>query len=202
MKPLYIWAGGKNKMLKHYESELKALHDFDTFVEPFFGGGAMTIHIYENFKDVKRFVINDIKPEIIRIYESIKSDCDRFLELMDEYDSHFMPMSKERRKEYYYEVRLKHAYEYESMTPTEEAACLYFLLRTCFNGVWQINQNTNGRFGTPSGLLDQKVSIYEKSNVKEWNAFLQNADLHTGDWKEVSKKYLSLYKTLYNNRSI
>ncbi len=68
-KPLFIWAGGKNKMLKHYLPIMPK--QVDTYVEPFFGGGAMFIHIVENYKP-KNLIINDVNKDIIRIYNSIK----------------------------------------------------------------------------------------------------------------------------------
>ena len=42
-KPLFIWAGGKNKMLKHYIPILPSPLEMDikSYVEPFFGGGAI-----------------------------------------------------------------------------------------------------------------------------------------------------------------
>ena len=43
MKPLFMWAGGKTKMLKKYEQHLPS--DFTSYHEPFCGGGAMFIGI-------------------------------------------------------------------------------------------------------------------------------------------------------------
>lgn len=189
MKPLYIWAGGKNKMIKHYQDELANLSNIKTFVEPFFGGGAMTIYMYENFKNIERFVINDIKPEIISIYTAIKHDYENFINHLDVYDKEYISLDKDGRKEYFYNARHSHAYDYEDMTSTQESALLYFLMRTCFNGVWQINKNTNNRFGTPCGLLKEKDSVYDKNNLDQWNVFLQKADLYSGDWSIVSEKY-------------
>ena len=62
MKPLYMWAGGKNKMISKYLlSPGIPLAGYDTFVEPFFGGGAMMIWVNENNPNIKRFILNDIK---------------------------------------------------------------------------------------------------------------------------------------------
>ena len=41
MKPLYIWAGGKNKMIPKYLENPGIPSDKTTFIEPFFGGGAV-----------------------------------------------------------------------------------------------------------------------------------------------------------------
>ena len=104
---------------------------------------------------------------------------------MDKLSAEYLPLSKEERKVFYYELRNEHAFDYEKWTRTEEAATLYFLMKTGFNGIWQINQNTNGRFGTPSGLLNQKDKVYDKDNVKEWSLALQNCKLMTGDFKDT-----------------
>ena len=43
VKPLFIWAGGKSKMMKHYAPLFPSRFDTDikSYSEPFFGGGAM-----------------------------------------------------------------------------------------------------------------------------------------------------------------
>ena len=45
-KPLYMWAGGKSRMLKKYANLLGEV-SFDKYIEPFFGAGAMFIWAYE-----------------------------------------------------------------------------------------------------------------------------------------------------------
>ena len=99
MKPLYIWAGGKNKMLKKYVDHLPK--SFSTYVEPFFGGGAMYCWAYQKNPDA-RFVINDINESIINIYTSIKYDLFNFLNRMDELSNEYLPLDKAARKEYSY----------------------------------------------------------------------------------------------------
>ena len=39
MKPLFMWAGGKTKLLDTFAEHLP--ENFDTYIEPFFGGGAV-----------------------------------------------------------------------------------------------------------------------------------------------------------------
>jgi DNA adenine methylase len=184
-KPLFIWAGGKNKMLKHYLPIMPK--QVDTYVEPFFGGGAMFCHIVENYQP-KKLVINDVNADIVRIYNSIKNDLPEFLVKLDSYCNVYLPMNKEDRKKYYFEVRHEHAYDYDKWSEAEEAATLYFLMKTGFNGIFQINNNTNRRYGTPAGLLNQKDKVYELDIVKWWNQALQNTEVMSGDWKECLKQ--------------
>ena len=181
MKPLFIWAGGKNKMLKHYKPFMP--DDVKTYCEPFFGGGAMYINVI-NKLNPKELIINDINSDIVRIYKTIKSDCNDFTKILDELSADYLPLDKEGRKNFYYSLRHKHAYDYVSWDSTKEAAVLYFLMKTGFNGIYQVNKNTNDRYGTPSGLLNQKTTVYEKDVVEWWNKALQNTHILSGDWKE------------------
>jgi DNA adenine methylase len=175
-------------MLKHYQSLLP--ERFDTYIEPFFGGGAMFIWAYKKNPNAK-FVINDINSSIVNIYLAVKNDVDRFINLMDALNSKYIILNKDERAVFYINLRHEHAYDYQKWDKTEEAAVLYFLMRTGFNGIWQINKNTNGRFGTPKGLLNQKDSVYDKNNVLEWNKALQNTSILSGDYSIVKSQATS-----------
>ena len=62
MKPLFIWAGGKTKVLKHYAPFMPTA--FDTYYEPFFGGGAMFLNVVQRYPTLKK-VSNKILPDYI-----------------------------------------------------------------------------------------------------------------------------------------
>lgn len=184
MKPLYIWAGGKNKMIKKYQENLTIpLSGYDTYVEPFFGGGAMMLHIYKNNPTVQRFVMNDINEEMIGIYNAIKYDCDSFINRLNILSDRYLPLEKEQRKEFYYNLRKEYTTNWSIWNKIDESATLYFLMKTGFNGIWQTNLSSNGRFATPSGLLNQKTHVYELDNVIQWKDLLQRVDIMSGDWK-------------------
>ena len=189
MKPLYMWAGGKSKMIpKYIESPGIPYIGYDTFVEPFFGGGAMMIHIAQRNPRVKKFVLNDINTEIVGLYLAIKNDVNNFITECNILCEQYLPLNKEKRKEFYYKTRQSYVDDFGSWSNTKEAAVLYFLMKTCFNGIWQITKTSNGRFFTPCGLLNHTKQVYEKDNVLEWHAFLQNVDIYSGDWKDCVSK--------------
>lgn len=178
-----MWAGGKNKLLKHYAPYMPSVltSKIDSYCEPFFGGGAMFIHVMNTHKP-SYARINDINADIVRIYKSIKNDLEPFLKRVNELEAKYLPMSKSDRKKYYYEIRNEHAWHYSEYSEPKEAATLYFLMKTGFNGVFQLNKNTNGRYGTPSGLLNQKDSIYDRNVIQWWHDALQHTDIRNEDW--------------------
>jgi DNA adenine methylase len=180
IKPLFMWAGGKNKMIKNYIPYLP--QNLKTYSEPFFGGGAMYIYVQQKYSPQTCY-INDSNIGIINIYRSIQSDPAHFIDSLAQYEQEYLPLSKPLRKKMYYRVRHEHAYNFSEWSTIQEAATLYFLMKTGFNGIWQINRNTNDRFGTPSGLLNQKDELFDPKNIMAWNGLLQNTEILCGDWK-------------------
>jgi DNA adenine methylase len=196
MKPLFIWAGGKSKMWKHYEPIVKQM-DFKHYCEPFFGGGAMLLKVLET-RSLDKIVIGDLNKSIVNVYTAIKYNVNSFINEVDKLEAQYIPLSKEDRKRFYYQCRHEHAFDYQNWTKTKEAAYQYFLLKTSFNGIWQVNKNTNSRFGTSAGLLNQKTNIYDKDNVMLWNELLQNVKIVCGDWK-ITSNQIDKKDTFYFN---
>ena len=183
-----MWAGGKNKMIpKYLNTPGIPLSGYDTFVEPFLGGGAMTIWMAQNNPGVKRFVINDFKSVLMGIYSSIQNDVTGFCNRMDKLSADFLPLDKPSRKSYFYDLRSEYTSDYGKWNSVEESATLYFLMKTAFNGIWQVNQKDNpaGRFSTPCGLVNQKTKVYDKELVELWNKFLPSVEVHCGDWRSA-----------------
>jgi DNA adenine methylase len=180
-KPLFMWAGGKTKVLKHYAPFMPT--SFNTYYEPFFGGGAMFIHTMNEYKPDHVF-INDINADIISIYRSIKENYDEFIQRLNDLEDQYISLDKPDRKKLYFEVRHQHAYDYESWFKPFESATLYFLMKTGFNGIYQLNKNTNGRYGTPAGLLNQTTEVYDRTVVKWWHNALQIVTITSTDWSD------------------
>lgn len=180
MKPLFIWAGGKTRLMRHYKPYLPSA--VETYYEPFFGGGAMFIYVMETYKP-RRVFINDINADVMNIYRAIRDDYENFTADVNSLEKRYLPGNKAERKEFYFKIRHHHAYNYMQWSKTREAAALYFLMKTGFNGIYQINKNTNGRYGTPAGLLNQKDQVYDRKVVQWWHDNLQNVEIHSVDWQ-------------------
>ncbi len=175
-------------MLKKYAPYLPQA--IEHYVEPFLGAGAMFKWVYEKNPNAE-FVLNDSNESVMRIYGVIKHDVKQFLVRLEALQEAYLNISieqKAQRKKFYYDLRHEHAYHYDKWSPTEESATLYFLMKTGFNGIWQINKNTNNRFGTPAGLLNQPTQVYCKENILEWHKALQRCKLLSVDFKDTLKE--------------
>jgi len=90
MKPLFMWAGGKTKLLEEFSPYLP--DSFSNYVEPFFGGGAMFTWAYEKNPDAS-YVINDLNHHIMGIYSSIRDDVDNFLDIVDSLEAEYLALA-------------------------------------------------------------------------------------------------------------
>lgn len=187
LKPLYMWAGGKSKLLKEYSSLTPDLNTISAYVEPFFGGGALFAAIKSGHPEVPG-IVNDINSELIGLLNTTKNDYNNFIYELNILESEYLSLSyidsnKEIRKEYFYKKRKEYWLSPEGETKT--VALLYFLMKTAFNGIWQGCKESNGRFGTPAGLLNHKKSVFDYNLIKSWHDSLQNTSIFSGSYNEL-----------------
>ena len=170
-KPLFMWAGGKSKMLKHYSAIQRP--KYSTYVEPFFGGGAMYLN-----ERPHHAVLNDINFEIMSIYEAVRDSPDTFIAACMVWANQYFAAPD--RKQFYYDLRQQY---WDEQSPP----LLYVLMKLGFNGIWQTCKDSHGLFGTPAGLLnhvriDQIVNI---PNIMEWHERLAGTELFSTDYRDV-----------------
>jgi DNA adenine methylase len=174
IKPLFRWAGGKTRYIHHIAPLLTKT---DTYVEPFFGGGAVFCHV-ANQGLAQHFVINDINAEIMGIYSAIKVTPLTFISDVLKLQDAYLPLDKAGRKAFYYSSRAAY-------WKTPEPALLFFLLKTSFNGIWQTCKDSHGLFGTPCGLLNEK-EIVDYTTIAAWHPILKNATILSTDFTNVA----------------
>ncbi len=130
LKPLVKWSGGKGDELKQYAQYMPA--DYETYLEPFIGGGATFFHLAP-----QRAVISDVHSELIDLYGAMHDGHAQTI-----YD--FM-QENPNTEEQYYQVRDKMEIE----TPLDNAKRFYYLRKTCYRGM--LRYNKSGKFNIPFG---------------------------------------------------
>ena len=92
-KPFVKWAGGKRSIV---DKLIKlSPYDFDTYYEPFVGGGALLFEL-----SPKKAVINDYNEELINVYNCIKNE-NKFISMCNELNKH----EANHSEDYYYKIR-------------------------------------------------------------------------------------------------
>lgn len=78
--PVLKWVGGKRQLLDTFRPLLQK--KITTYCEPFVGGGALLFHLQPNTA-----YINDINPELIRVYTVIKENVDELIEELEKFEN-------------------------------------------------------------------------------------------------------------------
>ena len=151
-KPFVKWAGGKRQIidkLKKYVPE-----EFNTYYEPFVGGGALLFEL-----SPKKAIVNDYNEELMNVFRCIK-DEDKFSKMCLELNHHEAYHSEE----YYYEIRNKDRdkIKFKRMPDYKRAARTIYLNKACFNGLYRVN--SKNEFNVPFGKKT-KINTYEGQNL-------------------------------------
>lgn len=173
LSPVVKWVGGKRQLLNYITPLLPK--NFSTYVEPFVGGGAVLFNIQP-----KKAIINDYNAELINVYNVIKNNPDELISLLQEHE-------KLNSQEYFYQIRsLDRSDTYYSMSSIDKAARIIYLNKTCFNGLFRVNQA--GQFNSPYGKY-KNPNIVNRPLVLAMSKYFNNNDIRimNGDYKEALK---------------
>ena len=163
-KPFVKWAGGKRSVVDKL-IKLAPLH-FDTYYEPFVGGGALLFELAP-----KKAVINDYNKELMNVYDCIKDDK-KFISMCNELNKHELNHSEE----YYYEIRNldRDKKKFSHLANYKRAARTIYLNKSCFNGLYRVN--SKNEFNVPFGKKN-KVNTYDGSNLTLVYVYLNTNDI-------------------------
>lgn len=177
IRPFLKWVGGKTQLLREIEKRMP--ENFNNYLEPFIGGGALFFTIHNN---TNNFIINDISSELINAYKAIKKDPQKLMKLLDKHQlNHSL-----NPKEYYYFVREQQRdINWNKTNIFIKTARLIYLNKTCFNGLYRVNKY--GHFNVPWNKKET-VKLYEENNILNLNRILNsNVEILNSDFEKVCK---------------
>lgn len=172
ISPFVKWAGGKRQLIDEITKRLPKT--YNNYFEPFIGGGAVLFGIQP-----KKANINDINPQLINAYITIRNNVDELIDILSDWDK------IECTKEHYYDMRNFFNKKIESKEFGVETAALFiYLNKRCFNGLYRVN--SKGLFNVPFNNKTWTKSFSE-DNLKEISVFLRDIEIDNYDF-EVSVK--------------
>lgn len=184
-KPFVKWAGGKGRVLPMLEARLPK--DFPateyTYIEPFVGGGALLFHLLNNYSNITRAIICDKNSDLINTYRVVKETPLELIGLLKRLETEYLPRTTEARKEFY--AFQRDTYNRREVGPVEAAALFIFLNRTCFNGLYRVNNQ--GRFNVPIGKY-KAPRICDRETILADSQILQQVEILEGDYRCVQNR--------------
>ena len=205
VKPIIKWAGGKRKLAPTIANIAKEdLSNCDTYIEPFFGGGAVYFDLYNN-QFFKNAYVNDIVPQLVSFYKTIAqiNNVEQIhTHISDQLNKFNALDSKEERQNFFYDVRNNFnnlwvnedpdAPAISELSPEESiqsAILLYVLNRTCFNGLFRVNKK--GGFNVPLGSY-KTIAIVTLDEIENYSRALNNTEIFLGDYEKLIDKSIEI----------
>jgi DNA adenine methylase len=159
------WAGGK-KWLSTSIDCLRPKNWDGKYFEPFLGSGSLFFSLCPD-----KAILSDVNEELITVYKEIKGNPLRVIERLSLYPY---------EENFYYEMRSK-----EPKSNVEVAARFIYLNKTCWNGLYRVNQK--GKFNTPFGKFENP-KICDEEKLLNASKALSIADLSFGDFESIQEK--------------
>jgi DNA adenine methylase len=166
IKPFLKWAGGKTQLL--IELHKYVPKNFNKYIEPFIGGGAMFFSLNSH-----ESIIADSNEELVITYRQIKESVESVIEHLETF---------EHSEDFYYNIRSLNPNELEN---SYRAARLIYLNKTCFNGLYRVNKK--GHFNVPYGKGNGRFLNTEV--LRNASEFLAETTIIKGDYLEVLTEF-------------
>ena len=166
--PFLKWAGGKWRLL----GQMKAWFPrrYDTYIEPFLGGGAVFFHLRP-----RRGILGDANAELMNVYSEVRDNVEL---LMSELDKHEPEKNDE---DYYRGIREQVP---DKLDSAPRAARTILLNKTCYNGLYRVN--SKGQFNVPFGR-NRNPQLYERDNLIACSSALRGQHLVADDYRVTTR---------------
>lgn len=185
MKPVLKYRGGKLREIKYFEKYLPS--EFDTYIEPFVGGGAVYFHLEHN-----KNIINDINSKLINFYHQLKYDYRELKRQLDYLQAVYEENQRvfEEKKaavggdyipndneELYYKMRELYNKPDDCWL---EGAVYFFINKTAYSGM--IRYNKQGEYNVPYGRYK---NFNTQLITEQHHELLAQTDIYQTDFAEV-----------------
>ena len=185
MNPVLKYRGGKSREIPRFLQYIP--DDFNRYIEPFFGGGAVYFHI-----EPENAIINDVNERLMTFYRQLRNEYPLMRKQLNElqklYETNQLVYKKIKAKkpdervpnaneELYYRIREL----FNNPDDTYLDGVLYFFInKTAYSGM--IRYNNSGEYNVPFGrypnLNTQLVTL-------QHSELLQGAELLNLDYRQI-----------------
>ena len=193
--PVVKWVGGKRQLLSEIKKYIPKT--FNTYFEPFVGGGAVLFELQP-----KNAIVNDINRELINLYSVIQNNVEELIDKLSNTELY------SNTSECFYRIREldRDPKEYNKMNGIDKAARILYLNKTCYNGLYRVN--SMGEFNSPFGsyknpnivnevTLRAVSKYFNEANIKFFNTDFEKTlkSAKKGDFVYFDPPYVPISKT-------
>lgn len=182
MNPVLKYRGGKSREIPRFLQHIP--DDFNRYIEPFLGGGAVYFYI-----EPENAILNDVNERLMTFYRQLKNNYPQMRQQLDEiqrqYEANQLTYKKLKatspddripnaNEDLYY--RIRDLFNHPDDTYLD-GVLYFFINKTAYSGM--IRYNNNGEYNVPFGrypnLNTRLVTLHH-------NELLQSAELYSLDY--------------------
>lgn len=172
--PFVKWAGGKTNLLPKLRIYYPHEKDYETYYEPFLGGGAVFFDIRPRLA-----CLSDSNADLVNAFHVVKKDVESLINHLRELDAEYRKAPREK----YYEVRDQ--WIPDELDSVERATRFIFLNKTCYNGLYRVNRQ--GKFNVPFGKY-HNPTICDEDRLRAANDALRGAAVQCLDFQKALRQ--------------
>lgn len=168
--PVLKWVGGKRQLIENFLELIPK--NINLYCEPFLGGGALFFALQP-----KIAYVNDINENLILVYKIIRDDVENLIKELSKFKN---------ESDFFYSVRDwdRNPEKYNSLSDVQRAARIIFLNKTCYNGLYRVNNA--GEFNSPFGSY-KNPNIINAPVLRAVSKYLNSAQIYltSVDYAEI-----------------
>lgn len=185
MNPVLKYRGGKSREIPRFLQYIP--DDFNRYIEPFFGGGAVYFYL-----EPDNAILNDINERLMTFYEQLKSQYPLMRQQLDaiqkEYEANQAAYKNDKAKspdervpnaneELYY--RMRDLFNHPDDTFLD-GVLYFFINKTAYSGM--IRYNNSGEYNVPFGRYP---NLNTRLITPQHSKLLQGAELFNLDYRQI-----------------
>lgn len=186
MNPVLKYRGGKSREIPRFLQYIP--DDFNRYIEPFFGGGAVYFYL-----EPDNAILNDLNGRLMTFYTQLKEQYPAMREQLDaiqamyehnqaEYNRLKALTPDERvenaNEELYY--RMRNFFNHPENSDYMEGVVYFFINKTAYSGM--IRYNNNGEYNVPFGRYP---NLNTRLVTQQHSDLLQGAELLNLDYSNI-----------------
>lgn len=186
MNPVLKYRGGKSREIPSFLRYIP--DDFDKYIEPFFGGGAVYFYL-----EPDNAILNDVNQRLMTFYTQLKEQYPLMRKQLDkiqtEYERNQAEFKQQKaqspnervenaNEDLYYRMRN----QFNHLAPLEylDGVIYFFINKTAYSGM--IRYNNNGEYNVPFGRYP---NLNTRLVTQQHSDLLQGAELLNLDYSEI-----------------
>lgn len=186
MKPILKYRGGKSKEIPEIIRYMP--RDFNRYIEPFLGGGALYFHL-----ECENSIINDINPRLMNFYNDVANNYGVMREQLDEIQRIYTNNQQEYEvnKAQHPKIRIENLNEplfyemrnlFNNNTTQEylDSVIYFFINKTAYSGM--IRYNNRGEFNVPFGRYK---NLNTRLLTESHHRLLSTANIYNINYREI-----------------